>query len=130
GLYYLQTGDNANAIKTFEEVIDLNFKSTPAYYYLALAYNNNQEGLKAINALEQFAINSGNIPQAYQMAIQLTANSKYQQLYFQAKQAYFSGNFQQAYQLVQQSIQQGNNYQPAIDFKQDLDDAIAKNNQQ
>ncbi|MFK7948796.1 MAG: glycosyltransferase [Saprospiraceae bacterium] len=126
GLYYLQTGDNANAIKTFEEVIDLNFKSTPAYYYLALAYNGNKEGLKAINALEQFAINNGNIPQAYQLAIQLTANAKYQQLYFQAKQAYFSNNFQQAYTLVQQSIQQGNNYAPAVEFKESLDAAIAK----
>lgn len=130
GLYYLQTGDNQNAIKTFEEVIDLNFKSTPAYYYLALAYNANKEGLKAVNALEQFAVNSGNIPQAYQLAIQLTANSKHQQLYFQAKQAYFSNNFQQAYTLVQQSIQAGNNYQPAIDFKQALDDAIAKSQAQ
>ena len=129
GLYYLQTGDNAKAIETFEKVIDLNFKSTPVYYYLALAYNTSGDGLKALNALEQFAINNGNIPQAYQLAVQLTENSKYQQLYFQSKLAYFSNNFQQAYQLVQQSIQQGNNYQPAIDFKKALDEALAKSNQ-
>jgi tetratricopeptide (TPR) repeat protein len=123
GLYYLQTGDNANAIATFEKVIDLNFKSTPAYYYLALAYNNNQESLKAIGTLEKFADNSGNIPQAYQLAIQLTANSKYQQLYFQAKQAYFQGNFQGAYQAVSQSVQAGNNYEYAVRFKEALEKA-------
>lgn len=125
GLYYLQTQDFPNAIKTFEEVIDINYKSTPAYYYLALAYNGNKEGAKAVSALEDFAVNGGNIPQGYQLAVQLTANSKYQQLYFQAKQAYFSNNFQQAYQLVQQSIQAGNNYEPAVKFKAELDKAIA-----
>ncbi len=129
GLFYLQTNDIPNAIKTFEDVIAINYKSTPAYYYLALAYNNNKEGLKAINALEQFAMNDGNIPQAYQLAQQLTANSKYQQLYFQAKQAYFSNNFQQAYQLVTQSVQEGNNYEPAMKFKAALDKAIAASNQ-
>ena len=123
GLYYLQTQDLPNAIAAFEKVIDLNYKSTPAYYYLALAHNNNKEPAKAIKALEDFAENSGNIPQGYQLAIQLTANSKYQQLYFQAKQAYFGGNFQQAYQLVQQSVQQGNNYEPAMKFKAALEKA-------
>ena len=123
GLYYLQTGDVANAISTFENVIDVNFKSTSAYYYLALAYNNNKETAKAVQTLEKFADNSGNIPQAYQLATQLTANSKYQQLYFQAKQSYFQGNFQQAYQLVTQSVQAGNNYEYAIKFKEALEKA-------
>ena len=127
GLYYLQTVDNDKAITEFEKVLDLNFKSTPAYYYLALAHNKKGQNAQAISALEQYAINNGNIPQGYQLAIQLTANAKYQQLYFQSKQAYLiNKNFQQAYQFAQQSIQLGNNYAPAVEFKEQLDEALAK----
>ena len=128
GIYYTRQNDNVNAKKFLEETVELNYKYSPAYYYLATIYANERNNAKALTALENYDKNGGNIPQAYDMAIQLSqaANDQARVLYFKAKQAYQKQDGQTAYNLVKQALLANKNYEPAIELNEAFEKMLKK----
>ncbi len=115
GLYYMQSKDIPNAKKTFEKAVSLNYKYHLGYFYLAnIAGQANDLKTMAIN-LEKYDINNGNIPAAFDMAINLWSQKGNQARaqYYQAKKLYLQGKGSEALQLLKQSLAQEKDYEPA-----------------
>lgn len=118
GIYYMNTGDMANAKSSFEKAVDLNYKNSAAHYYLASLYGREGNSAKVVEAIEMYDKTGGNIAQAYDMGVQ-AANATGKQmlsLYFQAKKAYFSKDYQGSFNFVKQALRMDPDYKPAQDL--------------
>ena len=131
GLYYLNTGDTQNAKVTLEKMTKLNYKYNASYFYLASIYAQENQPLKAIEAVEKYDEVGGNVAQAYDIGIQLAQqlNMRAKELYFQAKKAYFQQNGTAALQYLKQALAVDPDYEPAIKLNKAFDEIIAKQNQ-
>ena len=131
-LYYLNTNDSENAKLTLERMTQLNYKYNASYYYLAPIYARENQPLKAIEAIEKYDEVGGNIAQAYDIGIQLAQqlNMRVQELYFQAKKAYFQQNGTEAFSYLKQALAVDPNYEPAVKLNKAFEELIAKQNQQ
>jgi tetratricopeptide (TPR) repeat protein len=118
GIYYMNTGDQANAKASFEKTVDVNYKNSAAYYYLASIYGQEGDADKVVEAIEMYDKTGGNVAQAYDMGIN-AANSTGNtllNLYFQAKKAYFNKDYQNSFNLVKQALGADPDYKPALDL--------------
>ncbi len=131
GLYYFNSGDNANAKKTFENIKELNYKFNASYYYLASIFAQENNLPKAMENIEGYDKENGNIPAAYDMGMQISQklNAKHKELFFQAKKLYLQQNGQEAYNLLNQSLAMNSTYPPAVRLKEAFDKAIAQQKQ-
>ena len=131
GLYHFNSGDRENAKKTFERIKELNYKFNASYYYLASIYAQENDFAAAMENIEGYDKENGNIAQAYDMGIQIAQqlNAKHKELFFQAKKAYLAQDGTQAYQLLNQSLAMNSTYAPAVRLKEAFDKAIAQQQQ-
>lgn len=128
GLYYLNTGDTENAKATLEKMTKLNYKYSTSYYYLASIYARENQPTKAIAAIEKYDEVGGNIAQAYDIGIQLAQqlNMRVEELYFQAKKAYFQQNGTEAFSFLKQALAVDPDYEPAVKLNKAFEEIIAK----
>jgi glycosyltransferase involved in cell wall biosynthesis/tetratricopeptide (TPR) repeat protein len=131
-LYYINTGDTANAKQTLEKITKVNYKFNASYFYLASIYAQEGKLDQALNAVELYDQNSGRAVQIYDIGIQAAQQlgKSAIQLYLQAKKAYFQSDGQNALNYLAQSLQIDPEYQPAVDFDRQLQELIAKQSQQ
>lgn len=115
GIYEYSSNKAAEAKVHFEKSVDLNVKYSPAYFYLANIYAQENNAATAIEMLEKYDGNGGNIPQAYDLAVRLCQQSgnNAKAFYFQCKQLYNQQKYQEAYNVLQKSLQANPNYEPA-----------------
>ena len=123
GQYYVRLQDWDNAILAFEKAIKANYKSTGLYWPLAYAYNQKKRTADVATAIEAFAINGGNMDQAYQMGIAASKNNPALNNFLRSKQAYFKGDGQTTFSALDLSLKADPNYKPAKDFKAALEKA-------
>lgn len=118
GIYYINSGDNANAKASFEKTVDLNYKNSAAHYYLASIYGQEGNAAKVVDAVELYDKTGGNIPQAYDMGINAAnqTGKRMLSLYFQAKKAYFSKDYQGSFNFVKQALNLDPDFKPAQDL--------------
>ncbi len=115
GVYHNNTGNVAEAKKYLEKTVDLNYKYSPAYYYLSAIYARESNFVKALDAVEMYDEVGGNAPQVYDIGIQVgnQLGAKSKVLYLQAKKAYFQKDYQNSFNLVKQSVALDPNYERA-----------------
>jgi len=120
GVYYNNIGNVEEAKKYLEKTVDLNYKYSPAYYYLAAIYARESNFAKALNAVEMYDEVGGNAPQVYDIGIQTATQlgEKNKVLYFQAKKGYFQKDFQNSYNLVKQSVALNPSYERAVKLEE------------
>ncbi|MEM9916790.1 MAG: glycosyltransferase [Bacteroidota bacterium] len=115
GIFFFRQQKLAEAEQAFKRTIELNYKYSSAYYYLANIYAQQNRQQEALTALEGFDEQGGNIPNAYDMGIRI-ANSLNNQLlsaYFGAKKAYLAKDYQTSYNLVKKALGINSSYEPA-----------------
>ena len=119
-----------SAIIVFERAIDLNYKYANGYYFLTNCYVQPQKynKEKVFEYVEAFSENNGNIPQIYDLGIQVAQreNEPLRVKYFTARKALLQGNGQQAYQLAQQIYQTNPKYEPGRKFWEMMDELAKK----
>jgi tetratricopeptide (TPR) repeat protein len=130
-LYYLNTGDTANAKTTLEKMTKVNYKYNASYFYLTSIYARENQPLKAIAAVEKYDEVGGNAVQIYDTGIQLAQqlNKRAQELYFKAKKAYFQQNGSEAFSLLKQALAVDPDYEPAVKLNKAFEEIIAKQNE-
>lgn len=116
GMYFNNTGNFAEAKKYLEKAVDLNYKYSAAYFYLAGIYARENNAAKGVEAISMFDKVGGKIPQAYDMGIQMASqlNNTEQVTYFQAKKAYFQKDFQNSYNLIKKVLKMNPNHEQAL----------------
>ena len=131
-LYYLNTGDTENGKATLEKMTRLNYKYNASYFYLAPIYAQQNQPLKAIQAIEKYDEVGGNIVQAYDIGIQMAQqlNFRVQELYFKAKKAYFQQNGTEAFRFLAQALAVDPDYEPAVKFNKAIEEAYEKQKKQ
>ncbi len=130
-LYYMNTNDTENAKATLEKMTKVNYKYNASYYYLAPIYARENQPNKAIEAIEKYDEVGGNIAQAYDIGIQLAQqlNMRVQELYFQAKKAYFQQKGTESFNFLKQALAVDPDYEPAKKLNEAFEEIIAKQNQ-
>lgn len=123
GNYYLRKNDTDNAIKSFEKIIELNYKSNGANYYLAQFYAQKGMTQQVGERVEAYAENGGNQINILDLGINATGNKPAVQAYLRAKKAYFQGDGNGTYNNLDAALRINPNYQPAVEFKRALDRA-------
>jgi glycosyltransferase involved in cell wall biosynthesis/tetratricopeptide (TPR) repeat protein len=116
----------------YEKSVETNYKFSTGFYYLAFCYANKNDNAKVMEMVEQFAINNGNFPQAYDLGIR-SAQAMQDNLrlkYFQARKAMTQNNHQQAMNLVNEVYRSNPKYKPAADLKAMYDDLLVQQGQQ
>lgn len=121
-----------SAIVYYEKAAAANYKFSTAYYYLAFCYANKNDFNAVVQNLEQFALNNGMIPQAYDLGIQVSQQLQDQVRlkYFQARKAMTAQNYQQALQLSNEVYRMNPKYEPGVQLKAFFDDLLAKQQSQ
>ena len=129
--------DNAaldSAIIVFEKAIELNYKYANGYYFLTNCYVQPQKynAKKVFEYVEAFSENNGNIPQIYDVGIQVAQREKDQLRanYFTARKALLQNNGQQAYQLAKQIFETNPKYEPGRKFWEMMDELAKKQQKQ
>ncbi len=119
-----------STIMIFERAIDLNYKYANGYYFLTNCYVQPQKynPKKVFEYIEAFSENNGNIPQIYDIGIQVAQREKDQLRanYFTARKALIQQNGQQAYQLAQQIFKTNPKYEPGRKFWEMMDELAKK----
>lgn len=117
-----------SAIYYYAKTVEANYKFTTGYYYLAFCYANKNDQQNAIRNIELLGMNNGNIPQAFDLGIQMTQNDPLKQKYFQAQKALSQRNqqgYQQAYQLSKEIYRMNPKYEPGVKLKKFFDEQLA-----
>ncbi|MEL6863226.1 MAG: glycosyltransferase [Bacteroidota bacterium] len=128
GVYYMQTQNLDKARETFEKVVDLNYKFSTAYYYLASVNAQQGNAQAALSNIDRFDMEGGKVTAAYDMGIQIAkqTNDRTREAFYTAKKNYFTGNHQQVYPLLKESLSLNPKYEPAVKFNKQLEDLQAK----
>jgi len=118
GIYFFNSGDLANAEKTFARITELNYKFSSSYYYLSAIYGRQNKFVEAVANVEQYDKYGGNQAQAYDLGANAAARTgaKYKELYFKAKKLYHQKDYNNSAQLIQESIALKSDYAPAADL--------------
>ncbi|MEZ5038293.1 MAG: glycosyltransferase [Saprospiraceae bacterium] len=119
GIYHKAVGEIEEAKEALNQCIVLNYKSNIVYYHLATIYlgENNLEAV--LDNLEKFDKHNGNLPQAFDMAIQVSngLGEQGKSLYFQAKKAYYQKDYQNSFRFLNQALTFLRDYEPANKLK-------------
>ncbi len=116
GLYYVNTGKVDSAKIVFNRAVELNYKYTFGYYYLASIAAQNDKNLPlAIDYLLKFDEYGGQPAQGYNFALQCAKQqgSRLHELYFQAKLLASQGKHSEAFQLGNQCLGIDPDFEPA-----------------
>jgi len=127
GSTYAGMNDLPKAKAAFEKAVKTNYKYNFAYYLLAQIEAQTNPA-KALEYIELHDKHNGNIPQAYDIGIQLAKQQgkRAMGLYFEAKSAYLKRDGQTALTKLNQALQADKNYEPAVKLKAVFDELQKK----
>lgn len=129
GVYYMGVNNMPEAKKAFQKAVENNYKYTFGNFHLARMYAQENNFEEAMKCLELFDAYGGQPAQGYDLAIQISEQTKndLHRYFFTAKKMSMNQDWANAMKMLNSALAIDPTYEPALKMQRNYNDAVEQN---